>query len=981
MGKKGLLVLGILVFLIFPCKIGSGNGIEKFVLSRDGKAQAVIQIPGDAPPIVRFAAGELKNYLNKITGAKFEVKGPDAANKDGMSRIILGNCAESQKAGLDVNTLSPDGFYIKCSGKVMFLCGRDDPKAHAGHVFQIHDIAPFQHGTLLAVYYLLENYCGVRWLFPGEIGEYVPKKDSLSIPVLSLKEEPVMKMRTNYATAWSDLRELYGANYWREYNLFLVRQGRSGWKISTSHYFSYDYTVSRWLKSHPEYFALNVTGKRDNKAVPGQGWGMCFSNPDLAHEVALDAIAYFKGEPASARNLPEQQFQHFGFNRESLAINPADVDVGYCRCSECQKYRDADGKFSELAWLYYTRVAEEVARECPGKIISTWSYGDYQNVPKTLKKVPENVRVYLVTNGAFGWHFKRSRLHQIKRMQDWYKFSGNKLSLWVNMCLRATRPSILGGVPSPVAKPMALWMKEIAPYVDGVYMHNFGSPYMFEAMNTYLYYHLAWNPERDSEKILADYYAAAYGPAANIIRKMEEEFERIWFDRVFTTRTRMGTAMMGDTATLPTLAEVWEDIYTDERLTEFKKKMANAVKVAKGTEFEQRVGVFEKYYFGAVLSQKQKHMELLNLADDIRLRAARASNPIIADGNISESDWSKSEKGNMAVIEEGVKPNVETEVRVLYDDENLYISWKCYEPEMGRLRLIATKHDEDIIWKDDEVEVFIDPAGQRRDYYQIMANTAGVVTDIRYMGGQYDKGWESGAKVGVVKKDDYWSLEMVIPYAAMGVKPPKEGDSWVANFCRGRALLDAKPGESQFLSWSKLLKGAFNKPGEFGRIDFSESEQDKDNILKNGSFENGTAGWGGLGYSIDTEERWSGEKSIKLVKTDPDANSSILQRFPGKIKPNTEYAFTYYIKVKDVKPVPGATAKVLPGIGAQVHIPEGWFPCPAPRSLMGTQDWRKYGVRFKTGEKFNPNATICFDMRYATGTAWIDDVRLYEIKK
>ena len=97
-----------------------------FTVAENGKALAVIQVPEKAPPAIVFAAQELKGYLEKITGAAFSIQnkiGP----AEGLRRIVLGDCEESRKAGLDVATLPPDGFFLRQVGDALYVCGQDDP--------------------------------------------------------------------------------------------------------------------------------------------------------------------------------------------------------------------------------------------------------------------------------------------------------------------------------------------------------------------------------------------------------------------------------------------------------------------------------------------------------------------------------------------------------------------------------------------------------------------------------------------------------------------------------------------------------------------------------------------------------------------------------------------------------------------------------------------------------------------------------------
>jgi hypothetical protein len=958
-----------------------------FTVAEAGTAQAVIQVPPGAPPLVAFAAQELQTYLTKLSGATFVIENR-VGEAAGRRRLVLGDCEESRRAGLDVGSLPPDGFFLQQAGDAVYLCGQDDPGAVVEDVTRRMLYASTRHGTLLAVYSLLEDVCGIRWLFPGEFGEYVPRQPTLVLPPLAVRAEPGMKMRTVYVPLAPDWVALYGntEHAEREYNLFLARLRYSTWRMATSHYFAYEYSASRWVKTHPEYFLEGEDGKRILQHHPTQGWYLDFTQPGLAHEVALDAIAYFQGKPAASRDLPDLQFAKFGTFGEALAINPADTPIRSAR-DRAARPQVSD---SDVLWTYYKRVSDEVQAACPGKLLSVWSYAEATALPSCLTRAPENTRIYLVDAGPFDWMVPARRAAEERRLQEWSAFAGHKLYLWINMCLRACRPDVLAGVPSPVTRSMGPWLKAVAPYVDGVYFHNYGDEGFFEAVNTYLYFHLTWDPTADPEAILQDYYAKAYGPAATIIRSMEATFEELWQARILSN-AQMGERQMGDVSTLPTRMEIWEDIYTQPVIETLQERMAAARAAAKGSEFEKRVEVFAEYGLGALLRERDTYYERLNLADAMRICAVPAHAPPTLDGKLDEPDWQACPAGSMVPLNPGETPVVETQVRVLYDRECLYAAFRCQEPQMGRLRTAAAGRDQDSIWKDDEVEVFIDPAGQRRSHYQLLVNAAGACTDYWHHDRMIDNRWSAEARFGIAKGADAWTIEIAVPFASLNATPPAPGQRWLGNFCRSRALSEPQAGESQFLTWSTGVqaaeRGGFNNPTGFGTIVFAGPDG-KDpaaalNLLQNGDFEAGLTGWGGsAGSSVDTEVRHTGASSLRLeAKTAPADDPSLLQRFGDRIKPNTEYVLTYYMKTRDVAPLPGRTVGELTGAGCEVFLRgDGWAPCPT-RWVAGTTSWRKYVTWVNSGPQPNPQAAIRFRLRDSAGTAWIDSVDLRENAK
>ncbi len=85
-----------------------------------------------------------------------------------------------------------DAFILKSDGVDIYVLGKEDPKFDrlmeggrerrvlpCGHWGQACTTSP--NGTLFGVYELLERYVGVRWLWPGQLGTYIPRSDSVNI--------------------------------------------------------------------------------------------------------------------------------------------------------------------------------------------------------------------------------------------------------------------------------------------------------------------------------------------------------------------------------------------------------------------------------------------------------------------------------------------------------------------------------------------------------------------------------------------------------------------------------------------------------------------------------------------------------------------------------------------------------------------------------------------------------------------------------
>ena len=181
----------------------------------------------------------------------------------------------------------------------------------------------------------------------------------------------------------------------------------------------------------------------------------------------------------------------------------------------------------------------------------------------------------------------------------------------------------------------------------------------------------------------------------------------------------------------------------------------------------------------------------------------RTAETLAIDGNLDESSWRKAPVTDLFIDIEGdarPRPRFNTRARMLWDDQYFYIGAEMDEPHVwGTL----TERDS-VILHDNDFEVFIDPNGDRDEYYELEINALNTVWDLflpkPYMdGGKAQDSWDIiGLKTAVKVSgtlndpsdvDKGWSVEMAIPWKALGEyahkpAPPADGDQWRVNFSR-----------------------------------------------------------------------------------------------------------------------------------------------------------------------------------------------------
>lgn len=181
----------------------------------------------------------------------------------------------------------------------------------------------------------------------------------------------------------------------------------------------------------------------------------------------------------------------------------------------------------------------------------------------------------------------------------------------------------------------------------------------------------------------------------------------------------------------------------------------------------------------------------------------RTSYDIIIDGNVYDEAWESTPWSDFFEdIEGDIKPHpyYQTRMKMLWDDNYLYIVAELEEPHIwGYLE----NHD-DIIYRDNDFEVFIDPTNDGLDYFEIEINALETVLDL-FMNKPYKKGgkpdlsWNAkGLKKAVsiygeindsINEDIKWTVELAIPWTIYqsripDLRMPDHGDTWRINFSR-----------------------------------------------------------------------------------------------------------------------------------------------------------------------------------------------------
>ncbi|HJO05638.1 MAG TPA: DUF5916 domain-containing protein [Acidobacteriota bacterium] len=167
-----------------------------------------------------------------------------------------------------------------------------------------------------------------------------------------------------------------------------------------------------------------------------------------------------------------------------------------------------------------------------------------------------------------------------------------------------------------------------------------------------------------------------------------------------------------------------------------------------------------------------------------RMAATEAPVAPLIDGLVDDDVWALAEVVTDFLQREPVEggvPSQRTEVRILFDDDNLYLGFVMYdEPD----RVVASDLRRDSrLETDDSIAVLIDTFHDHRNGFLFRVNPLGTKYDATLQGersinSRWDERWEAAARI----TPNGWEAELQIPFKAM--RFAAGGHVWGIDFSR-----------------------------------------------------------------------------------------------------------------------------------------------------------------------------------------------------
>lgn len=529
-----LLVLTATVFVI-PA--------HAITLVEKGKPRAVIVLPEKPSPVAEGAARVFRDHIKQMSGAELPIRMEDqitGSPTQEQAWVLIGEGKLTDKLGLTSKGLGAGGIVLHAKGHVLTLFGADartpsDP-----------------HGTRYAVTTFLEDKLGVRYLWPGELGKVVPRLETIVVADFERRFTPQLAQRRIRSMGYHDRiqvgldrlgfkkedfeRQVADAQRTQAESPDWFSWHRLGGTLNMSGGHAFSHLWAKYGKDHPDWFALQPDGSRDQSANPDRA-RLCKSNADLIAAIAKEKIEELTRNPALI----------------GVALGPNDGGKpSFCTCPKCEALDSPKGRkvmlwdfskgkqrefehvsLTDRTVFFWNAIAEKVAKVHPDKFLVVDAYSAYAAPPVERKLHPNLV----VRFAPLSYHDEDYRKESLRDWDGWSK-AAKRMYFRPNLMLAGRRD----GMPL-------------------LYIHKFGEDFRYlashgmmgtdfdacchnwatQGLNYYVVARLHWNPEQDVNAIVDDYCQAGFGSASKSVRRYFDRLESL-MNEVATKKTKATAA-------------------------------------------------------------------------------------------------------------------------------------------------------------------------------------------------------------------------------------------------------------------------------------------------------------------------------------------------------------------------------------------------------------------------------------------------------
>ncbi len=160
-------------------------------------------------------------------------------------------------------------------------------------------------------------------------------------------------------------------------------------------------------------------------------------------------------------------------------------------------------------------------------------------------------------------------------------------------------------------------------------------------------------------------------------------------------------------------------------------------------------------------------------ADPPSVQVMKIEGRIQIDGRLDEEGWQKAvvlDRFIQREPHEGSPSSERTEVRILFDQHNLYIGFRCWDSEVGRIVANEMRRDADLL-NNDCVEIYLDTYHDHRNAFYFCTNPLGaqrdgiITADVNDEEQNWD--WNGVWDNACLIDSSGWTAELAIPFQTL----------------------------------------------------------------------------------------------------------------------------------------------------------------------------------------------------------------------
>ena len=121
--------------------------------------------------------------------------------------------------------------------------------------------------------------------------------------------------------------------------------------------------------------------------------------------------------------------------------------------------------------------------------------------------------------------------------------------------------------------------------------------------------------------------------------------------------------------------------------------------------------------------------------------------------------------------QEGSPATERTEIWVMFDEENLYVTFRCFETQPERRIANVMQKDNGNLFQNDGVSFFLDTFYDRRNGVGFMIGPIGGRTDGQITDERWNRDWNTIWDLKTADFDGGWAAEAVIPFKSLRYRP------------------------------------------------------------------------------------------------------------------------------------------------------------------------------------------------------------------